>query len=101
MKHIRYITSNKTVCEKPDGIVSDFIVIDRGPRDEAACEPCYQLVVAHNKRQYEREMMINIPQGHSVSSEPVLPRDFYFGLVIASAFWISVIAAYLVLSKWG
>lgn len=100
MKHIRYITSNKPVCEKPDALGSDFIVQDYTPRDEAFCNPCYQLVVAHNKHQYERDGLVNYPQGHSVSSDS-FPSDWAQGFVVATVFWICVVGVFLALNRWG
>lgn len=96
MKHIRYVASNKPVCEKPDSLGSDFIVQDYAPRDEAFCDPCYQLVVAHNKRQYERDGLVNYPQGHSVSSgDPT--TGFLAGVGLASLFWmVFIFSLYLI-----
>lgn len=97
MKHIRYITTSKTVCEKPDALDSDFIVLDYIPGDWEWCETCYQLVVAHNKRQYERDWMINYPQGHSVSSNDPT-TEFLAGVGLASLFWlVFFLSLYLIL----
>lgn len=89
MKHIRYMTSNKPVCEKPDALGSDFIVIEQGPRDEPSCDPCLKLVQAHNKQKYEQDGLVNYPQSHSFLSGASSP-EFLNGAGLASLFWIIV-----------
>lgn len=104
MKHIRYITSNKTVCEKPFALDSDFIVVDNGPVNEESCDPCLQIVMAHNKKQYERDNLINFPQRHSRASneDPLGPSmGLFYSFLVISAFWITMFAIYIMLDKWG
>lgn len=89
MKHIRYMTSNKPVCEKPDMLGSEFIVLDTSPVADESCDPCLKLVMAHNKREYERDGFVNYPQGQSVSSGASL-MEITSGFGLASLFWIIV-----------
>ena len=95
MKHIRYIGNNKPVCEKPDMLGHDFLVMEYGPKNEMSCEPCGQLVTAHNKKQYEMEEMVGVIQRHE---DPLAPaHGFFAGLALASIFWFTfVVALYLI-----
>lgn len=93
MKHIRYMTSNKTICEKPDNLGSDFVIQDFAPTDASSCGICFSLLTAHNKREYEREGLVNILQDHNVAMEdPLAPaRGLVNGIIISSMFWICVL----------
>lgn len=89
MKHIRFITSNKPVCSKPDNLGHDFVVVDFAPEDKESCEPCLQLTMAHNKLQYEREMMISPVMSHVPQEEPWDPsKSFWGGLLVGVTFML-------------
>ena len=92
MKHIRYMTSNKTVCEKPDNLGTDFVTTDYAPADVSSCGICLSLLTAHNKREYEKEGLVNVLQDHnSVQEDPHKSfQGLMVGLAVATVFWLSV-----------
>ena len=53
MKHIHYISDNKTVCEKPSRLGHDFVVV--GTQFGPSCHICSDLLFAHNLHDYDRE----------------------------------------------
>jgi hypothetical protein len=89
MKHILYLSTNKPVCERPWALGADFVVLERGPRNDPSCDICYQLITAHNKKQYERGGLINYPQEHSLSSENPLSL-WWKDIVFISVLWLVV-----------
>jgi hypothetical protein len=64
MNHNRYLRSNKPVCERPDLLGEDFVVLDYGP-GEPMCKECYTLLFTHNEREYQRELAMGPVQASS------------------------------------
>lgn len=48
MRHIRFISTNETVCEKSEMLGDDFVVQDFAPDDDVGCEVCFGLLAVHN-----------------------------------------------------
>lgn len=55
MKHIRYMSTNTTVCSSPNKVGYDLVVVDTYPRDEESCAVCLDLLTAHNRKELEKE----------------------------------------------
>lgn len=91
MKHIRFVGTNIPVCENPDGLGKDFVVLDYGHtyEDNVSCGVCSQLLMAHNKREYERDRMVTIVQNpYQPLEDEVDIREWVWGMIFCSAFWI-------------
>lgn len=89
MKHIRYLSDNKTVCEKPARMGYDFVVVDT--QDEGAnCRVCSDLLFAHNLAEYKREarsqIVFNPPQ-HLEERELTTIQAALLGCLISSVMW--------------
>ena len=57
MNHNRYLITNRTVCQDPDKLGSDFIITDTSDEDDAMCLYCYTLIFTYNEREHQRELM--------------------------------------------
>ena len=56
MKHIRYLSDNRTVCVKPSRLGHDCVTIDTSRNlSEPSCRVCSDLLFAHNLEEYENE----------------------------------------------
>lgn len=93
--HIRYIVDNVTLCEEPKRLdFNEFVVQDVMHDPEPHCRVCSSLIMAHNKREYEREMYGGMSIVQHLPSRDVDPNRwdaFVGGLMLGSAFWITVL----------
>lgn len=97
MKHIRYISDNKTICEKPTRLGHDFVVLDTSSDpDEDSCHVCSDLLFAHNLEEYKRESRTTVFHNPPPPLEdPLAPsRGFLIGLAVSSAFWLVVLVLF-------
>lgn len=88
MNHLVYLSTNGWVCEKPDLLGHDFLVVDYS--GERMCRICTQLVVAYNAKidNYELTLATVPAEKKSLAQEePAL--GFLMGVLCTSAFWIT------------
>lgn len=89
MSHIRYMSDNLTICQKPNRLGYDFVVLDT--KEGESCRVCSDLLFTHNLREYEREMRSSVII-HSTKSEEGNPspptRGVILGMFLASWFWL-------------
>lgn len=93
MKHIRYFSTDVTVCNKPNRLGYDFVIEDHAPEDSETCKICNQLLESYNKRAYELEGRLAIVQRHQPLEEDVKLTPIgalYTGLLLGSGFWIGL-----------
>lgn len=93
--HIRFLSDNLPVCEDPERLdaLDDFVVADSSEFPEPGCDVCLPLVQTHNKRAYEREMYSDMKIVQRLPRYEVDPNPnelFFTGLLLASAFWITI-----------
>jgi hypothetical protein len=100
MIHIRYLSDMIPLCEEPSRLdgVGDFVVQDHMKHPEPVCKECGPLLAAHNKREYEKEAYesMNIIQRVDREGEPGEFEKFLTGVLLASAFWITIFVIF-----WG
>lgn len=96
MLHIRYMSDNKTICEKPTRLdTGDFVVQDTSVNPEPSCRECSDLLLAHNKREFEREYFerprIIMPQREIARyyDDGTGLDKFIGGLALATGFWVT------------
>lgn len=86
MKHIRFLGSQATICDKPFALGSDVVTIDIGERDEPSCRECSALLMTHNMREFEREREITllqtIPDVESKNYDYLIPRFFLVSYIM-------------------
>lgn len=99
MKHIRYVDDTKTtVCQHPEKL-DDWVPVapdvGKTPHEEN-CKECSYLLLAHNKREFEKEgkrnfglsLIVN-PPPRRLEEGPVAPLAiFATGFVSATVFWM-------------
>lgn len=88
--HIRYLSTNETVCEKPKKLGYDFVVVDY--TGTKACRTCLRLVVAHNAKVDQYELTLA-----TVPSEKKIPPEgkessFVNGMIFASVCWAIILS---------
>jgi hypothetical protein len=90
MNHNRSINTNLPVCEDPDSLGRDLIVVDYGP-GEQACPDCYSLVFTHNEREFQKEQLETLNRRSAVDKELLRPfHGIVWGFLIGSSFWIII-----------
>lgn len=100
MKHIRYISDNKTLCTKPQRLGHDFVVIDTSSDpDERSCVECSDLLFAHNMEEYRKEGLLSkgvmyIPPMEPEDDPLSAARGCLIGLAVSSAFWLTMFLIY-------
>lgn len=92
MNHIHYMSDNLTICQKPNRLGYDFVVLQT-KSEEDSCRVCSDLLFAHNLREYEREHRpsVIIHSAESEEGEPLSPsRGVILGMFLASWFWLAL-----------
>lgn len=98
MKHIRYMSDNATICEKPARLDMwiDVVVPDFSSDPEPSCKECFELLRVHNLKEFAKEQSeakIIMPQGHIDNYEDSNKWDVFIGgLALATGFWITFFA---------
>lgn len=90
MKHIRYLSDNKTLCLVPRRLGHDHVVLDTEPAEGETCIVCSDLLFTHNMREYERESRTEVVMTLPSLEEDDLTvaRGVIIALVVSSFFWI-------------
>lgn len=98
--HVRFISTNKAVCEKPSTLGYDTVIVDYTAGE--TCPQCLGLIMAFNDRidRYDLTLATVPPHRKHRAEDPLAPfRGLLHGVVIASSFWITVfVIAFFV---WG
>jgi hypothetical protein len=100
MKHIRYLSSADTLCEIPESLGKDYIVVDYG--DDFPCRECSALLMEHNRKSYEAELAVGYNAKHAKRVFDDYPeisvlQVWVSALAITSGFWLGL---FLVLWWW-
>ena len=94
IQHITYLTSRRWVCEKPETLGFDFIILDSANRPP--CRICSSLLLAHNERTFRDEALLalsttdsdyaSLPERKETSNA----HDLKW-LLIATATWVAIV----------
>lgn len=97
MKHIRFLSDNATICEKPTRLDmhDDFVVPDFNPDPEPSCKECLELLRVHNLKEFAKEQneaRITMPMDYGVRyyDDGTGMDKFIGGLALATGFWVTV-----------
>jgi hypothetical protein len=89
MKHIRYLSDSTPLCEKPEGLGLDAVVADVVGAYDSTCRYCSALLMDHNKKSYEAELVVmNNARVERRKSEPSPLAGWLMIFGFTSAFWI-------------
>ena len=104
MKHIRFLKSNKTICESPDMLGEDFVTVDYEPFDGQSCVECSALLKAHNDRENKiNKTWADVVRNYNAYQEddPLSAgRGLIIGITISSGFWLGVFFIGVLLGWW-
>ena len=87
MNHIRFVSTNTTVCENPKRLGLDFVVADSSSIDTDRCRVCSQLLMMHNARQYD-----NNPPFVDEYRDP-RPEVYTSAMTASDVFWSFLLGA--------
>lgn len=92
MLHIRYMMtdgpSKATVCDKPELLDDNFVIVDCEPFDDSRCKECHQLLLAHNKRAFEKESRLPLGVPREEPKKPMPSKGLVIALSIVLLVWL-------------
>lgn len=91
MKHIRFLSGKEEpICQNPDrlDLWDSPVVVDFAPDDPDDCKLCPQLLMVHNKREFEKEQNQRVARTPMPGPDGNLKRGLIYGLAISSAFYL-------------
>lgn len=91
MQHIRFMDNNQTVCWAPERLDDyDSAVITDYDAGGKLCFECNGLLLAHNKKEFEKETHLSlvIPGTLRKESDMGCIRGALFGGAVTTLFWL-------------
>ena len=87
MNHIRFLSDDNPVCEKPKKLGHDVVKIDYSEGE--SCQRCLLLILQHNSKHRQYDLLVELPE--YTPQEPVF-RDVHImaGFGIATLIWLIV-----------
>ena len=89
MNHVRFISSNHAVCDKPRMLGLDTVVVDYS---DEICKTCMSLIMAYNERIDNYDLALSIPKPGMFQPEDTrVSRQFLAG-ALAGCLYMFIMA---------